>query len=312
LRSLIHFKRRQSAQILGMIMVQIFSPSEAALSVISLAKRQAQFVMRFCLISAAVMLLSLIVMTVTGVGEGLSRYAALTASGKTPSPEAVTELMVPIMPGLVVTFVFSLILNALVGGLALRKTVLDQENGQFGLQLGRDEINLFAGAAVYTAILFAVVLGFSIVAGLVSGLHSALGGVALLGLVAGLITVSVRMGQYGVMSIAQRGGVGFGLRASFNQTDGRFWHYMGAYVLWTVIVLIGGMVFQAIASLGAMALGTKIGSGIPQSINEIASVGWLFYVLVNGMASGFFNLGYFCIGAYAWHQSKGDLPLIKA
>jgi hypothetical protein len=295
-----------------MIMVQIFSPSEAALSVISLAKRQAQFVMRFCLISAAVMLLSLIVMTVTGVGEGLSRYAALTASGKTPSPEAVTELMVPIMPGLVVTFVFSLILNALVGGLALRKTVLDQENGQFGLQLGRDEINLFAGAAVYTAILFAVVLGFSIVAGLVSGLHSALGGVALLGLVAGLITVSVRMGQYGVMSIAQRGGVGFGLRASFNQTDGRFWHYMGAYVLWTVIVLIGGMVFQAIASLGAMALGTKIGSGIPQSINEIASVGWLFYVLVNGMASGFFNLGYFCIGAYAWHQSKGDLPLIKA
>ncbi|GIU67542.1 hypothetical protein [Candidatus Phycosocius spiralis] len=288
-------------------MVQNFSPSEAALSVISLARRQAQFVMRFCLIFSTTMLISLALMTVTGVNEALSRYVGLTATGRVPSPEAVRELLGPILPWLGLLVVVNLIVNALVGGLALRKTVLDQEHGQFGLQFGRDEINLFAGGVVYLATIFLVALGFSIVAGLVSGRHSALGGLALLGLVAGVITVSLRMGQFGVLSIAHRGEVGLGLRASFQQTDRRFWHYMGAYVLWTVIVVFASTIVQAVASLGALAMGTKIGTGIPQSLNDMASAGWLFYILVYGMATGFFNLGYYCIGAYAWHQSRGDL-----
>ena len=79
-----------------------------------------------------------------------------------------------------------------------------------------------------------------------------------------------------------------------------------------MIVIIIGTIVQGLATIGALALGTKIGSGLPANAQEFITVGWAFYVLLYGMVTGVLNLGFLCIGAYAWHQSRGDLPPPKS
>ena len=58
-------------------MTKTFSPSEAAFSVFELMKRQPQFVMRYALLSAAVMAIYMFVLASTGAGDAIQRYAAL-------------------------------------------------------------------------------------------------------------------------------------------------------------------------------------------------------------------------------------------
>jgi hypothetical protein len=73
-----------------------------------------------------------------------------------------------------------------------------------------------------------------------------------------------------------------------------------------MLIFIG--LAQAIGTLGAAAMGVRV-NGMPATLGEMASAGWLFYALIYGLASGFANLSSLCIGAYAWHQMRGDLPV---
>jgi hypothetical protein len=286
-------------------MSQTFSPSEAALSVFELTKRQPQFVMRFALISAAVMLFSLALIASTGVGEAMLRYVALTSDGNIPSMDKIRDVLSPAMPGFGILMVVNLVVGSIVVALGLRKAVKDVEVGPWGLQLGVDEIRLITGSVLFFAILMGLLFVFSFAAGLLAAINPALSAIGFLGLAVASVVAFVRFGQFGVMSVVAST---TGVRESWTQTQGRFWRYFGAYALWMVLTIIAGTLVQAIATVGAMALGTKIGSGIPQSLEELLSVGWFFYILVYGMVSGFLNLGFICIGAYAWHQSNGDLP----
>jgi hypothetical protein len=121
----------------------------------------------------------------------------------------------------------------------------------------------------------------------------------------GMAILGVRLSQFGVLTIANRA---ITVAPSWAETKGQAWRLVGAYLLWSLIALVITSIVQTIGTLGAAAMGAKVGAGMPMSLAEFLTPGWLFYTLIYGLAAGFGNLGSICIGAYAWHQMRGDLP----
>lgn len=287
-------------------MPNTFSPSEAALSVFELAKRQPQFVLRFCIIYAIVMIITYALAAALGVGQALQAYVALAAGGKVPDPEDVLEVLAPATGGITILLIFGFIAGVLTSAMGLRKAVRDEDSGLFGLQFGGDEGRLLAAMLLVGLVLLGVNVGISIIGAIVT-----LGNTAMLGLtvVASLIAmglIGIRLSQFGVLSIANKSVV---VVPSWHETKGQMWRLIGAYLLWSIIAFVITMIAQAIGTMGASAMGAKVASGMPATFAEFLSAGWLFYALIYGLAAGFGNLGSICIGAYAWHQMRGNLPV---
>ena len=290
-------------------MTKTFSPSEVAFSVFELMKRQPQFVMRYALLSAAVMAIYMFVLASTGAGDAIQRYAALAETEQMPTMEQVRAILGPALPALGVSFLISAILSAFLTGMALRKTVDDREEGFWGLQAGPIEARYLLATMAFIGAIFVATFALGIITSLLVSIHRALGSLAIFASIGAMAWFGLRLSQFGVMGMVTGK---LGLRESFEQTNGKFWRYFGAYLLWVVITIILGTIVQALATMGALALGTKIGSGLPASAQEFATAGWAFYILFYGMVSGVLNLGFLCIGAYAWHQSRGALPPPKS
>jgi hypothetical protein len=287
-------------------MTKTFSPSEAALSVFELAKRQPQFVLRFCIIYALVVIATFALAGATGVGEALKNYIALAAGGSTPDPERVMEVLAPASSGITIMLIFGFLTGILTSAMGLRKAVRDEDVGLFGLQFGADELRLFAAMLLVGAILLGVNILISVIGAIVT-----MGNVALLALTvtASLLAmgyVGVRLSQAGALAIANGS---IDIKKFWQETKGQTWRLIGAYLLWALIAVLLTSLVQALATFGASLMGTKVGAGMPMSLAEFMTPGWLFYTLVYGLISGFGNLGAICIGAYAWHQMRGNLPL---
>lgn len=287
-------------------MTKTFSPSEAALSVFELAKRQPQFVLRFCIIYALVLIATYAIAGATGVGEAMQNYVALNARGATPSPQKMMEVLSPAAAGFTIIIVFNLLCAGLTSAMALRKAVRNEDVGFLGLQIGSDEFRLLIAIALIGLILFAVNVGVSIVIGVAAAGNAAL--VMLAVLVAMIVGgfVLVRLSQFGVLTIANQE---ISVIPSWTETKGHGWRFLGAYLLWGIIAAIMSLIAQSIGGIGALALGVKVGSGFPISFVDALKPGWLFYTLIYGLVAGLGNLGSICIGAYAWHQMRGDLPI---
>jgi hypothetical protein len=287
-------------------MTTTFSPSEAALSIFELTKRQPQFVLRFCIIYAVVMILTFALAGATGVGQALANYIALAAGGKVPTPEDLMEVLAPATTGITILLIFGFIAGVLTSAMGLRKAVRDEDVGLFGLQFGGDEVRLFAAMMLVGAILFAVNIVISIIGALVTLGNASLLALTVSAALYGMIFVGVRLSQFGVLTIANRS---IAVVTSWKETKGHFWRFIGAYVLWSVIAFVLSMVVQALATFGASLMGSKVGGGMPATLAEFLTPGWLFYGLIYGLIAGFGNLGSICIGAYAWHQMRGNLPV---
>lgn len=286
-------------------MTQTFSPSEAAFSVFELTKRQPQFVMRFALLSAAIMALTIAILVVSGAGDALQRYMVLMQSDQMPSSEQIQAILGPSMPAILFFFLCNSVLYAFLTGMALRKTIHDRESGFWGLQVGGMEWRYLLSSFMFGVILALAMVLMMVLASFLSLVHDGLGAAAFVVVLPAMIYVALRLSQFGVMGAVSGS---LGLVESINQTKGQFWRYFGAYVLWAVLAIIIGTVVQALANLGAMALGKSSGREFPATLGDMVSVGWAFYYLVYGSIAGILNLGFICIGAYAWHQSRGHLP----
>lgn len=289
-------------------MTKTFSPSEAALSVFELTKRQPQFVLRFCIIYALSFMMSYAIAGATGVGAAMQGYMALAATGKPPNPERILEVLSPAGTGFAIIMVFGLITGAITGAMGLRKAVRDEDNGLFGLQFGRDEINLILAMVLVGAILMGVNFGVSMLGGLIGGGNMGFMFLAVFVAILAMGLVGARLSQFGVLSIASQN---VSVGASWAETKGHAWRFIGAHMLWIVIATIIAIVAQSLGTLGAGAMAVKVGVGMPATLGEFIKPGWLFFTLTYGLASGFGNLGMICVGAYAWHQMRGDLPAPK-
>jgi hypothetical protein len=287
---------------------QTFSPSEAALSVFELAKRQPQFVLKFCIIYALTVMITYAIGGATGVGKVMQDYIALTAGGRTPDPERVLEVLSPAAPGFAMIVFVGLILAAVTTAMGLRKAIRDEEQGLFGLQFGKDEINILLAMVMIGAILMGVNFALAIMGGFVTG-----GKVGIMFLVVFIsvtivAAIGLRLSQFGVLVIANQN---ISLTDWWNETKSQGWRFLGAYLLWIIIASIIALIAQSIAGIGAGAMGVRVSVGMAGSLGEFFKPGWLFYTLVYGLASGFGNLGSICVGAYAWHQMRGALPVTR-
>jgi hypothetical protein len=288
-------------------MTQTFSPSEAAFSVFELAKRQPQFVLRYCIIYALFMMASYALAGASGFGQFMSNYVALAGTG-TPDPEAVLDLFATGGVGLGIMAVYFFVTRVLTSAMALRKAVRDEDSGLFGLKFGADELALSISTFCIWAILFGVYLLVTIVGAAVT-----MGTPALLILVitASLITtvfVGIRLSQFGVITIAQSQAA---VVQSWKETKGHASRFLGAHLLWILVSGILVLIASVVATTGAGAMGTQVGSSMPVTLAAFMTPGWWFYALLFGLVSGFANLGSVCIGAYAWHQMRGDIPAAK-
>lgn len=286
-------------------MTKTFSPSEAALSVFQLAKRQPQFVLKFCIICALVTMVNHAFAGASGVGEAMKNYMILLESSSNVTPERVTEVLKPAASGFDVMFFFSFLSAVFLNAMGLRKAVRDEDSGLFGLQFGGDEIKLFLAMLLFAMALFCVSFVSISVISLVTAGNTALallGGTLSLMITAG---AGIRLSSFGVLTIAQRRVV---LVPALSETKGQFWRFLSAFVLWVVIALLTLMIAWIIARFGASILGTQITGMYPITLGMFMTPGWMLYSLTMGLAGGFISLGTLCIGSYAWHQMNGDLP----
>jgi hypothetical protein len=287
-------------------MTQTFSPSEAALSVFELSKRQPQFVLRFCILYAVVMIVTYALAGALGVGDALNKFVALTQTNPQPDPEAVMEILAPATTGIAVLLIFGLISGLLLSTMGLRKAVRDEDAGLFGLQVGADEARLFAALLLVWAILIGVSLAISIIGGIATLGNVKMVALTLTASIIAMTIVGVRLSQYAVLSIAEKS---VAVVKSWHETKGQMWRFIGAYLLWFLISLVFSMIVQTIGSLVGGLMGSNVGTGMPATLSEFMKPGWLFYALTYGLCAGFQNLGAICVGAYAWHQMRGNLPM---
>jgi hypothetical protein len=286
-------------------MQRTFSPSEAAMSIFVLAKRQPQFVLRFCIIYAAVTMVTFALIGALGVGKAFQDYLGLIADGSKPQQDEILAIITPITSGLTILLIFGAITGAIVSAMGLRKVVLDSDEGSFGLKLGGDEGRLIIGFVIIWAILMGINIAISILGAVITFGNMGLMGLTVAASLLAMSYVGLRLSQFGVLTIADKK---LGITASWRETRGQASRLLGAYLLWMIVALVITGIVQALGSIGASLLGAKVGGSMPASLAEFTSVGWLFYTLVYGLSSGFANLGTICIGAYAWHQMRGDLP----
>jgi hypothetical protein len=287
-------------------MTKTFSASEAALSIFELAKRQPQFVLRFCIIYALGFMISYAIVAATGVGQAMQGYMALVAGGKPPNPERILDVLSPAGPGFAVLMVYWLVTGAITSAMGLRKAIRDEDQGLFGIQFGKDEINLMLAIMLLGVILFGINVGVSLIGGVLGGANAGFVFLAMLVSLLALSVVGIRLSQFGVLTIAQEKVV---VLPSWAETKGHALRFLGAYLLWIIISGVIAIIAQSVGTLGASALAVKVGVGMPASLGEFAKPGWLLFTLIYGLASGFGTLGAICVGAYAWHQMRGDLPV---
>lgn len=287
-------------------MTKTFSPSEAALSVFQLAKRQPQFVLKFCILYAVVMMINHAFAGGSGVGEAMANYMALLESPSNVTPQRITAVLKPAANGFDVMFLISFVASVFLNAMGLRKAVRDEDTGLFGLQFGGDEIRLVLAMLLFAVALFCVSFSAISIVGLVTAGNMA--AATLGGAFALMITASagVRLCQFGVLTIAQRRVV---LVPALIETKGQFWRFLGAFVLWGVVALLVLLIAWIMARFGASILGAQISAIYPTTLAVFMTPGWMLYSLTLGLVTGFINLGTLCTGSYAWHQMNGDLPL---
>lgn len=291
------------------LQTKTFSPSEAALSVFELSKRQPQFVLKFCIIYALFAMVGIAIMAATGVGVALKDYLEVARGGGQPDPEEVLGALSPAFPGFAAFFLFNLPASVITTAMALRKAVHDREDGTFGLQFGGDEIRLLIATILVTLILFSTGFGVTVLGSLLGMGNIAVGLLASLVALIATGVIGTRLSLFGVITIDQ---ARVSIVDSWAYTKGHVMRFMGAFLLWALISIILSLILSTIGSLVAGAMGAQVANSVPETLALFFTPGWLFYTLVSGLVSGFGVLGFVCIGAYAWHQMRGDLPVRSA
>lgn len=282
----------------------VLSPTDAAFSVFPFSRSHARFVARFVGYSAPVGWIGS-VLSELALGPYLAEVARISQAGSTVTPEMVSRLAATIqLPQLLLAMVVSLALSSVLLAMALRKTVLNREEGRFGLALGQLELRLLAGAVLLAVGLTAgssVILAASALAG-AGGVAFGLAGCVLLGVLA--------IGRFGLWGVLATGRGGLGFAASWQESGRAFWGLVGAYVLWFLAAMVGFLFASLLVSIvtggqGAMAAAMEAGSVYALTLQGL--VAGLLY----GALQGFITLGTVCVGAYAWHQIQANTPVAQ-
>jgi|GEM_PF-1758325 len=296
-----------------------FSPSDAALAIFPFTKRDRNYVLKFAALSAAIMVATTAIGTITGVNADLNKIieAQGTLQGNNDAAMALFESLN--WPGILFLSLVQIAFGTVMLASALRKTVFSQETKMWGLALGADEIRLvLAQLAAFGVFLLAyalILVGVGILIAIGTAISAAFPSGGAAGVIGGLLgvaivvvalcfilTVLVRLSLFGVVTHAEQR---INVRSWIGQTKGAFWELMGAYLLWGLIAivfsLIGSGLFGWIG--GAMGGSTSVQ---PTTLGALFQPGNLVNLVLKGALTGFITLGSVCVGAFAWHQMQAN------
>lgn len=274
-----------------------FSPSEAAISIFKFAKTEGKFTLRYMLIMGILTAITVTAMAASGIFDLLEK---ITALGDNPSEAQITQLaqgynFIP----LIACIVFSSITSIMTIGMGLRKLVRGQEEGALGLSFGIDEIRLFFGLTLIGFTYFSIT---AIISALFA--FTKMNDLILAPLVmVVLIVFIVYFSQYGVEIINNNK---FNIFDSPKAVKGNFWNYFGAYVLCGVISTIG-LLFVQVTLMAIFGAGQS-DSAFPKSVGEALQFNYVIYNLLYGGASGFVQLAFMSVGAYA-NKNKNKIDM---
>lgn len=281
-----------------------FSPTDAAFSVFPLLKRYPRFVGLVVALSVPIGVITTVLAN-RGMGEAMVAYSERVARNPNLQPEDFSAIGALVnVPLTLLLVVFALVSSAMLTGLILRKTVLNQDPVGVGLQFASLEVRLIQANLALGAICFlASMLVFtvlSIVAGIAgSGTAGVLVLVTLVPVVLTLLGVLL-MGRLGLFGVAAAATGTLGLKAAWEISRGSFWLIVGALLLWSIAAIVMSLLFQTVVTLvlGVSGDGAALAAS-PQGL--VASA------LIAGFG-GFTQLGTVCVGAFAWHQMQANAP----
>lgn len=281
-----------------------FSPTDAAFSVFPLLKRYPRFAGLVIAVSVPIGVLSSVLRSM-GLGEAYAAYAARVARDPNLQPEDMAAIGALVnVPMTLLMVLFVLVSSAMLSGLMLRKTVLNQDPVGVGLQFGSLEIRLIQA---YVALLLICCLA-SMLVFMVAGFLSAVAGEGGVGLLFAVTVIPVALTMLAVLAIGRLGLFGVaaaatgtvGLKAAWDVSRGSFWLIVGALLLWSVAAFVMTLVFQSVVTLvlGVGGDGTALTQSPPGLVASALMAAF----------GGFTQLGTVCVGAFAWHQMQANAP----
>ncbi len=281
-----------------------FSPSEAAVSFFEFVKVHPKFTLKYCLIFGIINFITIMALFNTGYKD---MVVLMTSPDFNPNdPTALMNLYKSMdYWTLIPALIFSMLLGVLTITMGLRKTVLNQETGFFGLNFGKDEINYIKANLVIGIIAFL----FMLLAMLVT---SVLINIPVVGTLVPIVIVcvwcfsAVKISMFGIYSIANKT---MGIKESWEATKKDYWSYLGAFILNAIIVMIGSLIIMSIIGAMVGSLNTQeLGKAANQQelLEQLFSINTVAYLFINGIVSGFANLALICTGAYIYHRTRPE------
>lgn len=290
-----------------------FKPTEAATSVFTFIKTFPAFTARFVLfsISAMVPWIIYIVFVFSKIIEHVGTDGEKW-NGIEPFMAMLTQIGA--VPILLATLVLTYALFVSTQAMAMRKAVLNQEIGFFGLSWGGFETRLLI---VHLAVSFVPIL---MILPLFSALPyfseldtgRAIGpGIMLVGLTFLLlffvfIPLSIyAVGRWGLYGICALTNGNFGIKAAAELSKGRFWPLFGTFALTYLIWMVISGIFQ---NLGSALLGlSSFTMTDPKDFAEFMAIftpeligKFVVYLLVLMVIGTLTYLAYICTGAFAY------------
>ncbi|MEN9873752.1 MAG: hypothetical protein RL186_649, partial [Pseudomonadota bacterium] len=90
-----------------------FSPSEAAFSVFELAKRDPQFVLRYCILNALIVIGLYTLLAGSGLGETANKFLAMSEGRRNPTPDEIAKLFANSTGAFGIIAVYGIVTNLL-------------------------------------------------------------------------------------------------------------------------------------------------------------------------------------------------------
>ena len=262
--------------------MQQFSATDAALAGFRLARERPKTIGVWTLIMG-ILSFAVSVVAVLTFGEKLTAMAEKLADKS--DPQAGLTAMSGMWPLFLGATLYVLATNAILLAGINRLVLKPHDSGGAYLRLGADELRQAAAQALLYVVLFGVYLVGGVGAVMVGGIGAAIGGaplgvllgvVAFIGVLAGLVFLSVRLSFVSTLAFDTRR---IDLGASWALTQGRFWPLFGTYViamvLAAVVYLLLMVMIYAVGAIGAMAMGgdlASVGDALQHEGNSIKSV----------------------------------------
>jgi hypothetical protein len=262
--------------------MQQFSATDAALAGFRLAREKPRTVGVWTLLMG-VMSFAVSAVAVLTVGDKLTAMAESLADKS--DPQATMAAMSGMWPVFLGSLVYVVATNAILLA-AINRLVLRPGDGASAyLRFGGDELRQAGAQIVLYAVLFFAYLVGVVATVILGGIGAAVGGaplgvllgvVAFIGVLAGLVFLSVRLSFVSTLAFDTRR---IDLKASWTLSEGRFWPLFGTYViaivLAVVVYLLLFVMIYAVGTIAALAAGAdlaSVGDALQHEANSISAL----------------------------------------